>query len=557
MTAEHADREGRREAARDDAVDQARTGWSTQSQQLMLVPRTAAFRKRFLSGMRQWLRTTGSILIPSSPAKAGPSSRYRCSPRPRSHGLPAVWSVPLWLVAMFIMQFFRDPPRAVPADPNAVLVAGRRPHRVGRARARPVPRARGAQDDRVHERVQRAFEPLPGRRRGARSAGTHPGAFLNAALDKASLDNERNALWLRTPSGARRDLRAGRRADRAAHPVLCRARRSASRAASASASSASARASTLPAGRRRAAGGDRRQGVRDRSVLARAASGSTDPVSASAEAGIEALLKRRSVCAAAAFTAAQSVHHRRRCSAGFYAIVQAMNGRFEHGGDRDLRGDGARRAGRARRALDPHPERVRRASTTASPTWCRSASRRRSIALRVGAARDMGTARAGSPPSSTAPCAALRLARFNTNIDVVDKRFFQGLPSPAAACLVAGLVWAMNDTRSRAQDVRWLAWGVTLFAGPHDGEQRPFYSGKDINLRKSVPFSVVVVIAFAIGIVLSFSSTLPEMLFILFTVAYAVSGYVLRLCAHLERRRSGAARTAAVRTAVDQGRAVA
>jgi hypothetical protein len=41
--------------------------------------------------------------------------------------------------------------------------------------------------------------------------------------------------------------------------------------------------------------------------------------------------------------------------------------------------------------------------------------------------------------------AALRLARFNTNIDVVDKRFFQGLPSPAAAALCAGLVWLSDD----------------------------------------------------------------------------------------------------------------
>ena len=41
--------------------------------------------------------------------------------------------------------------------------------------------------------------------------------------------------------------------------------------------------------------------------------------------------------------------------------------------------------------------------------------------------------------------AALRLARFNTNIQVVDKRYFQGLPSPAAAALVAGLVWLATD----------------------------------------------------------------------------------------------------------------
>ena len=52
-----------------------------------------------------------------------------------------------------------------------------------------------------------------------------PGAFVNAALDKASLENERNALWLRTAERRRRHLRAGRRPDRAAHSLLRRARR--------------------------------------------------------------------------------------------------------------------------------------------------------------------------------------------------------------------------------------------------------------------------------------------------------------------------------------------
>ncbi len=95
-------------------------------------------------------------------------------------------------------------------------------------------------------------------------------------------------------------------------------------------------------------------------------------------------------------------------------------------------------------------------------------------------------------------CAALRLARFNTTLDVADKRFFQGLPSPAAACLVAGLVWAMNEYEMARADVKWLAWGLTVFAGLTMVSNLKFYSGKDINLRKSVSFSVVVGIAFAL-----------------------------------------------------------
>jgi CDP-diacylglycerol--serine O-phosphatidyltransferase len=135
-------------------------------------------------------------------------------------------------------------------------------------------------------------------------------------------------------------------------------------------------------------------------------------------------------------------------------------------------------------------------------------------------------------------CAALRLARFNTTLDVADKRFFQGLPSPAAACLVAGLVWALNEYQIRGQDVKWLAWGLTAFAGLTMVSNLKFYSGKDINLRKSVPFSAVVAIAFGIVALFTFSSTLPEMLFLL-AVCYGASGYVIWIYEQVKNRTIG------------------
>ena len=135
-------------------------------------------------------------------------------------------------------------------------------------------------------------------------------------------------------------------------------------------------------------------------------------------------------------------------------------------------------------------------------------------------------------------CAALRLARFNTNIDVVDKRFFQGLPSPAAAALVAGMVWAFNEYQVRGTEVKWLAWALTMFAGITMVTNLKYYSGKDINPRKSVSFPVVVAIALAVVALVAVSSTLPEMLFMLF-LSYAASGYVLAAWERAGRKRGG------------------
>jgi CDP-diacylglycerol--serine O-phosphatidyltransferase len=130
--------------------------------------------------------------------------------------------------------------------------------------------------------------------------------------------------------------------------------------------------------------------------------------------------------------------------------------------------------------------------------------------------------------------AALRLARFNTNIHVVDKRFFQGLPSPAAAALVAGFLWLASDNKIPVDDygLPWVAAFITLFAGLSMVSNAPFYSFKTINLRRSVPFTVIFLIV--LGFVL-ISSDPPIVLFLLF-VAYGVSGYVTWIW---KKRRAG------------------
>ncbi len=126
-------------------------------------------------------------------------------------------------------------------------------------------------------------------------------------------------------------------------------------------------------------------------------------------------------------------------------------------------------------------------------------------------------------------CAALRLARFNVNTGVVDKRYFQGLPSPAAAALVAGFIWLLTDLgfegteRLWGLSIPWITFGLALYAGLTMVTNVPFYSFKDVSMKKSVPFAVLVLIALAIAVI---NIDPPIVLFGVF-VAYGLSGYVI------------------------------
>ena len=186
---------------------------------------------------------------------------------------------------------------------------------------------------------------------------------------------------------------------------------------------------------------------------------------------------------------------------GFYAIVMAMNGRFEHaviGVFCALVLDSL--DGRVARMT--HTQRLRRAD--GQPVG-HGQLRRRAGADRLRMALK-GMGKLGWVAAFVyCASAALRLARFNTNIGVVDKRWFQGLPSPAAAALVTGFIWVMDDAGfKQVGRIDWLAWGamaVTLYAGLTMVTNVPFYSFKDLGQRRSVPFIVLVLIALAIAAV--------------------------------------------------------
>lgn len=135
-----------------------------------------------------------------------------------------------------------------------------------------------------------------------------------------------------------------------------------------------------------------------------------------------------------------------------------------------------------------------------------------------------------------AACAALRLARFNVQIGVIDKRFFNGLPSPAAAAIVAGFVLLMDDLNIEGEDVAWWAFAVTLVAGISMVTTAKFFSFKSMS-RRAISFTAIALLAVGFGVMLMHP---PTVIFAVF-VAYLASGYAVWLWRLLHRSQAAAA----------------
>ena len=131
--------------------------------------------------------------------------------------------------------------------------------------------------------------------------------------------------------------------------------------------------------------------------------------------------------------------------------------------------------------------------------------------------------------------AALRLARFNVNTGVVDKKFFQGLPSPAAGSLVAGFIWLADDNQIPVRDtaIPWVMFLIAVYAGLTMVSNARFYSGKALDVRYRVPFGVMVLLILTFVLI---SSNPPLTLFGLFVV-YSISGYVIWVWERFCRKR--------------------
>jgi CDP-diacylglycerol--serine O-phosphatidyltransferase len=208
---------------------------------------------------------------------------------------------------------------------------------------------------------------------------------------------------------------------------------------------------------------------------------------------------------------------------GFYAIVMAMNGKFEQSAYGIF----------CAMVLDSLDGRVARMTNTQSAFGEQMDSL--SDMVSFGAAPALivyewalkGLGKLGWIAAFVyCSGAALRLARFNTNIAVVDKRFFQGLPSPAAAALVVGLIWVVTDWGPEGRALSWMPWlafAFTLYAGLTMVTNVPFYSFKDVNFKRTVPFIAVVAIALGFAVITIHP---PIVLFSIFVI-YGFSGYAV------------------------------
>ncbi|MDR0233441.1 MAG: CDP-diacylglycerol--serine O-phosphatidyltransferase [Zoogloeaceae bacterium] len=218
---------------------------------------------------------------------------------------------------------------------------------------------------------------------------------------------------------------------------------------------------------------------------------------------------------------------------GFFAIVQAMHGNFEQ----------AAIAIFIAMVLDGLDGRVARLTHTQSAFGAEYDSLADMVSFGVAPALVMyswalsGLGRIGWLAAFIyCAGAALRLARFNTTIGVMDKRYFQGLPSPAAAAFVVGLVWLAQDMGITPQDTRWMVWlaaFVTVLAGVTMVSSILFYSFKDINLKKRVPFMTIALLVLAFVLISSISTA--GFLFAGF-LSYLLSGYLLAAMRFFSRK---------------------
>lgn len=217
--------------------------------------------------------------------------------------------------------------------------------------------------------------------------------------------------------------------------------------------------------------------------------------------------------------------------AGFYAVIAAMRGDFQS----------APIAIFAALVLDGLDGRIARMTNTQSKFGAEYDSLSDMVSFGVAPALVMFSFALGelgkfgwSAAFVYVACAALRLARFNTQIDTADKNYFTGLASPAAACIIVSAVWVCSDLgwtgAALPVEVAGLLAVMTAITGFLMIANFPYYSFKGVDFHGRVPFVVMILVVLAFGLV-----TLdPPLIFLIAFLAYAASGPVMLV---LERRK--------------------
>lgn len=217
--------------------------------------------------------------------------------------------------------------------------------------------------------------------------------------------------------------------------------------------------------------------------------------------------------------------------AGFYAIVQAMNGNFEY----------APIAVYIAMAMDGLDGRVARWTHTESDFGAEYDSLADMVSFGLAPALVMyewalsGMGKLGWLAAFIyAACAALRLARFNTQTGGDRRLSFQGLPSPAAAAAVTGLVWVLHTYGVPGREISIFALVFTVLTGAAMVSNIRYESFKHFDIKGRVPFIAVLAVVLVFVLI---SLDPPQVLFMLF-LAYAISGPITAGVRRLRRARA-------------------
>ena len=222
--------------------------------------------------------------------------------------------------------------------------------------------------------------------------------------------------------------------------------------------------------------------------------------------------------------------------AGFYAIVAAMNGRFE----------AAAVAIFVAMIMDGIDGRVARLTNTQSEFGVQYDSLADMVSFGLAPALVMyewslksmvsvGWAKLGWLAAFIFTAgAALRLARFNAQVETAEKNYFRGLPSPSAAGALAGMVWVGADLGLNGEDLVYGAFVLTVAMGLLMVSNIRYYSFKEFHFKNRVSFVAMLVVV----LVYAFASIDPPKVLFAGFLIYAVSGVVYTLVEIRKRRKA-------------------